>query len=627
MSVMAPRTDFLPRLPTTWAAPDALVRAAAARPPNFAALLPACAQPHGPAPRVREGVLRTPHFQARRPWLSLAVPGWTRAAMLAPTPPDIGRGEAVAARMCAEQLGGACWAPPPPDPVLRGAGLTLVRPCGGPRQGRAMLAVALARENAARVVLLVPERGGWAALVRDALAWGVRVAREPVDPWPLLGAAVALHAGGDDDLALLGLVAGVRVHCHGAGAYAGWDAEDGAWPASRDARHLVAAALIGGLRCADPFRARPAPVEETVDQLAAWRRQAESNRGVGCLAGMSVWKRRRMREMFHDGIRPPPVRRTAASAVAAAAARGGAVAVWSSRVPPGLLARAAAAGVPVRRVEDGFIRSVGLGCDFLPPCSVVADGRGMYFDPSRPSDLEHLLFRAEFTPALCARGRRLIDLLVRQNVTKYNTGAQDSGAGLAASPGRRRILVPGQVADDASVRLGGGAVQGNLPLLAAVRAANPNAFIIYKPHPDVQAGHRPGTLDERSVRAYADHVVTDASIPALVAAVDEVHTLTSLAGFEALLRGRGVVAYGQPFYAGWGLTADVAPVPRRGRQLQVEELVAGALILYPRYHDPLTGLPCPPELLVERLAEPGLWRPGPLARLRRLQGWLRRPTA
>ena len=60
--------------------------------------------------------------------------------------------------------------------------------------------------------------------------------------------------------------------------------------------------------------------------------------------------------------------------------------------------------------------------------------------------------------------------------------------------------------------------------------------------------------------------------------------------------------------------------PRRGRRLALDELVAGALILYPRYRDPATGLPCPPEVLIERLADPLLWRPGPLMRARRLQG-------
>jgi capsular polysaccharide export protein len=75
-----------------------------------------------------------------------------------------------------------------------------------------------------------------------------------------------------------------------------------------------------------------------------------------------------------------------------------------------------------------------------------------------------------------------------------------------------------------------------------------------------------------------------------------------LSGFEALLRGRRVVTHGRPFYAGWGLTEDRDPPPRRGRRLSLDELVAAALILYPRYRDPVTGLPCPPEVLLERLA-------------------------
>ena len=101
------------------------------------------------------------------------------------------------------------------------------------------------------------------------------------------------------------------------------------------------------------------------------------------------------------------------------------------------------------------------------------------------------------------------------------------------------------------------------------------------------------------------------------------HTLTSLTGFEALLRHRRVVVYGRPFYAGWGLTTDLAAVDR-GRVLSLEELVAGALILYPRYLDPVTRLPCTPEIVIERLDDPKLWRPGLLVVARRLQGMLAR---
>jgi capsular polysaccharide export protein len=63
-----------------------------------------------------------------------------------------------------------------------------------------------------------------------------------------------------------------------------------------------------------------------------------------------------------------------------------------------------------------------------------------------------------------------------------------------------------------------------------------------------------------------------------------------------------VTTHGQPFYAGWGLTEDCCPVPRRTRRRSLDELVAASLILYPVYLDPISGLPCGPELLVDRLA-------------------------
>jgi capsular polysaccharide export protein len=278
---------------------------------------------------------------------------------------------------------------------------------------------------------------------------------------------------------------------------------------------------------------------------------------------------------------------------------------------------AARSGVPLIRVEDGFIRSVGLGSDFLPPASLVCDSRGMYFDPRQQSDLEILLRETEFSPALIARAQRLAAQLVARGITKYNLAGGD--AELALPPDRRRILVPGQVEDDLSIRLGGGEIRSNLALLQAARAANPDAFILYKPHPDVVAGHRTGAVPERAARRFADVVVRDAAVAALLAIVDELHTMTSLAGFEALLRGRRVVVYGRPFYAGWGLTVDRPPLDR-GRRLTLDELVAGVLILYPRYLDPLTRLPCGPEVIIERLDHPELWRPGPLVLARRLQG-------
>jgi capsular polysaccharide export protein len=119
---------------------------------------------------------------------------------------------------------------------------------------------------------------------------------------------------------------------------------------------------------------------------------------------------------------------------------------------------------------------------------------------------------------------------------------------------------------------------------------------------------------------FADLIVERAPMAPLIEAVDEVHTITSLAGFEALLRGRRVVVHGQPFYAGWGLTEDLAPLSRRGRTLSLEALAAGVLLLYPRYFDPVTELPCTAEITLDRLADPALWQPTALIRARRAQG-------
>lgn len=119
---------------------------------------------------------------------------------------------------------------------------------------------------------------------------------------------------------------------------------------------------------------------------------------------------------------------------------------------------------------------------------------------------------------------------------------------------------------------------------------------------------------------HADRVVRDADLTRLLDRVDAVHVLTSLTGFEALMRRREVVVHGHPFYAGWGLTRDLAPQsPRRGRTLELAELVAATLILYPLYLDPRTGLRCGPEELVAAL---GQQRPGLGAKLRRLGGGL-----
>lgn len=280
------------------------------------------------------------------------------------------------------------------------------------------------------------------------------------------------------------------------------------------------------------------------------------------------------------------------------------------------------AGVPdsvrIVRLEDGFLRSVGLGADLVRPLSWVVDDLGIYYDASRPSRLEQLLQHRAFDDALRARARGLREALVQAGLTKYNL--------VAARPWQRPaqathvVLVPGQVETDASIRTGTGAVRTNLGLLRAVRAARPGAWIVYKPHPDVVAGlRRPGS-DEAQAAAFCDEVLAEGAMHDLLQKVDEVHVLTSLAGFEALLRGVPVTCHGTPFYAGWGLTQDEPAHPRRTRRLALDELVAGALLLYPTYLSRATGLPCPPEQAVEELLA---WRAAAPHGLPWWRRWLR----
>ncbi|MGY6552331.1 MAG: capsular polysaccharide export protein, LipB/KpsS family [Erythrobacter sp.] len=276
------------------------------------------------------------------------------------------------------------------------------------------------------------------------------------------------------------------------------------------------------------------------------------------------------------------------------------MAVWRSRLTP--QQTAALAGRAVLEVEDGFIRSAGLGADCVPPLSIIVDEIGVHFDPTQPSGLEELLQHGTFSAELLARAATLRATIVAAGLSKYE---QNSSAARSRPGGtRRHVLVPGQVEDDRAVT-SGGALSSNLELLRRARAAvGPDAFIIYKPHPDVLAGHRRGIIPAQEAQKWADTIETEAAMAGLIQLVEELHVNSSLAGFEALLRGKKVTVHGVPFYAGWGLTTDLGEVPaRRTARRTIDELVAAALLLYPRYLDPETGLPCPAEVLVERLSD------------------------
>ncbi|MCL1514878.1 hypothetical protein [Parasaccharibacter sp. TMW2.1890] len=351
---------------------------------------------------------------------------------------------------------------------------------------------------------------------------------------------------------------------------------------------------------------------------------ARAIRPVVACHGIAWWKQRRIRS-FLEGRDPIRFFWSPRRALAYARKKSAGLAVWANRITPALQAQAYAMRVPLFFVEDGFIRSMGLGSGFLPPCSIILDSQGAYVDPSHPSDLEDMLRDIKVAPALRGRADTLMERLKTLHVSKYAATPDSSPAKMEHPEGVPVILVPGQVAGDLSVVRGGGKITDNLALLREVRRRNPGAWIIYRPHPDVEAGHRSGHLSEATILAYANSIDRSGSMSQLLTHVDEVHTLTSLTGFEALIRGKKVTTYGAPFYAGWGLTTHLGPsLPRRGRQLDVTDLAAIALILYPLYINPETEQRCDVEELIDCFGKTELWKPTYAMKLRQRQGQLRR---
>ncbi len=444
---------------------------------------------------------------------------------------------------------------------------------------------------------------------------------EPASPWHLLSGAIAVYVV-TSQMGFEAILAGHRPQVFGQPFYAGWGLTEDRIDVPRRGRKLTPAQLFAGAMLRypvwyDPARDQLGQFEDALSALGAEARAWREDRGGAVATGMRLWKRGHVRRMFGDLTFEDDSTR----ALAKARKTGRSVLVWAGKMDDTLRS---AGDVPVNLVEDGFLRSKGLGAALVPPLSLVRDSCGIYYDPTRPSDLETAIAKAaRFPPEALDRAHALRTRIVGLGLSKYNLGASTPLPDLPPGP---RLLVPGQVEDDASIRLGAGAVRRNADLLAAARAAYPDAVLIYKPHPDVEAGLRPGALTTAEA-GLADWVAEAADPSALLAHVDRVWTMTSALGFEALLREVPVTTLGTPFYAGWGLTEDrdLLPAARARRQARpaLDALVHAALIAYPRYRDPVSGRACGPEVIVDRLASGTLPAPPPGHRaLSKLQGVL-----
>ena len=435
---------------------------------------------------------------------------------------------------------------------------------------------------------------GRRSILGHAKAEGVTIISDECHPHALLNAVDVVYTVSS----LLGfeaLLLGKPVVCFGASFYAGLGlTDDRITIPHRPAKpvsllQLVSAALIKYCRYQDPRTSAPCEPEVIIDLIEAQYSPLPPVKKLYA-SGFSLWKqsfiRRFCRSLTQEILfckRPPEHIAEPEQHL-----------VWGMRFPEQKNAW---------RLEDGFIRSIGLGSDLSRPHSLVIDPVGIYFNAQSPSYLEQLLQQERVTPQQRQQASRLRELLISGGISKYNTGSSHCPPLRQLAGGRKILLVIGQVDDDASLIYGSPHIEHSQGLLEAVRKASPASWIVYKPHPDVLSGNRSSHITDDCKSRCVDFQLDNVSLAACLPEVDELHTLTSLSGFEALLRGTSVVVWGHPFYSGWGLTHDVFPLERRKRLLTLDELTYIVLYRYPRYFDWHLGCFTTADVLCQQLLD------------------------
>lgn len=403
------------------------------------------------------------------------------------------------------------------------------------------------------------------------------------------------------------LLLGCECVCFGMPFYAGWGLTEDKSTCVRRVRKCRLEEVFAGAyllygRYYNPFSKKRSNIIDTIMTIQRHKEKYAKRNTSAIAFGFSWWKHGYMMPYFtrfnHVDFVNPLVYKYFKESIYKKFDGDRQIVIWGKKEFSDVENYANKHQVDLLRVEDGFIRSVGLGSDLTQPYSLVLDRRGIYFDPSVESDLEYILSHHHFSHEELERAKILREYLIRNKLSKYN-GDDDIALNLPSS--RDIVLVVGQVEDDASIRYGANGMT-NLELLKRVKQKREDTYIVYKPHPDVFAGNRVGHVEEKIALEYCNLVVTKLSIDSVLSRCDEVHTMTSLVGFEALMRGLQVYTYGLPFYAGWGLSIDERSCSRRTRQHSIDALTAATLILYPIYLDPLSNKGCEVEVTLEGLA-------------------------
>ncbi|EAM0138937.1 capsular polysaccharide biosynthesis protein [Campylobacter jejuni] len=400
--------------------------------------------------------------------------------------------------------------------------------------------------------------------------------------------------------------------CYGMPFYAGWGLtkdklERKRRMQKRSLEEVFYAAYILYAEYFNPYLNQKSNIFDTIKTLAKYKDIEKANSNRLFMLGFTLWKRHFIKSFFKAKDNKIIFLNSLKSLARYKLKENDKFFIWGKRIDYNalkttLIKKAQDENLPhftpkISLVEDGFIRSISLGSDLTRPFSLIVDDKGLYIDPNKASKLEEFLQNEIFDENMLNRAKNIIKILLENRFSKYN-GLKHEDLKINAKTGQKIILIPAQVEDDASMILGGFGLS-TLDLLKEVRSKNQDAYIIFKPHPDVLSGNRVGLKDETLILEFCDEIVKDCSIDSAIKIADEIHTITSTSGFDALLRAKKVFTYGMPFYAGWGLTKDKYRCERRTRKLSLEELVSGALIIYPRYINPKTKTLCEIEVCLD----------------------------
>lgn len=258
--------------------------------------------------------------------------------------------------------------------------------------------------------------------------------------------------------------------------------------------------------------------------------------------------------------------------------------------------------IPIILLEGGYLlNKIGK----YSSLSFVTESFPYYSCKHYVSSLELMLLKSNgLTKEQTERARSLIKKIVENKLTKYN---HQPIKNISLNENfKRRVLVVDQVLNDMSLQTNDVTLDDCKKMLEDAIRENPDAEIVVKLHPDSCPIRGNGSisyarkqtafgylnsLSKEELKKKRITLLSEAINPYCVfeQKIDEVYTLNSQLGWEALMYGiKKVHCYTHAWYSGWGLTDDKVILSRRKNACKktLEELFYRFYIDYTHYFNP-----------------------------------------